>query len=131
METFKPFFTVNGRTSVHGFRRVLLVCVLAIAVGWRMVDSGIEVECGGFGLCSERATGLAYLGGLIGVVFWTALICASVRRLHDADKSGWFALLNAIPVVNLGFWLWLAFEDGSLGENRYGSPSGPDEPVLK
>jgi uncharacterized membrane protein YhaH (DUF805 family) len=37
----------------------------------------------------------------------------AVRRSHDCGRSGWFLL---IPFYNL----WLFFEPGQLGANRYG-----------
>jgi len=127
MDALKPYFTANGRTGIHAFRKVVAGCVTAIIIGLWLINSGTEVRCTGFGPCSEHYTVLAWLGGLINIVFWTALICGSIRRLHDANKSGWFALINAIPLINLGFWLWLAFEDGTAGENRFGPPPGINE----
>jgi hypothetical protein len=36
-----------------------------------------------------------------------------VRRLHDTNRSGWWALL---PIVNVVFWL----KDSDPSENRFG-----------
>lgn len=41
-------------------------------------------------------------------------LAVGVRRMHDADKSGWFLFL---PLVNLYFLV----KTGSKGNNRFGS----------
>ena len=51
------------------------------------------------------------------------------KRWHDRDKSGWWALLNLIPVIGT---LWILIECGFLrgtyGGNRFGpDPLGPPE----
>ncbi|MCL4135708.1 UNVERIFIED_CONTAM: hypothetical protein GTU68_008751 [Idotea baltica] len=48
-----------------------------------------------------------------------------VRRLHDTDKSGWFALISLIPIVgSIALIVFLA-TDGTPGSNKYGSnPKG-------
>jgi uncharacterized membrane protein YhaH (DUF805 family) len=50
------------------------------------------------------------------VAYWTA----SVRRLHDHDKSGWLFLLSMIPVVGWLFYLIMMLTPGTDGENDYG-----------
>lgn len=51
------------------------------------------------------------------VVHWTA----SVRRLHDRNKSGWWILLYFVPVVgHLWLFLELGVLPGTSGPNRYG-----------
>jgi uncharacterized membrane protein YhaH (DUF805 family) len=50
---------------------------------------------------------------VVGVLFM-------IRRLHDLDGSGWWALLALIPVVNLLFFLYLLVKAGTPGPNRHG-----------
>ncbi|WP_344106429.1 DUF805 domain-containing protein [Myceligenerans crystallogenes] len=42
-----------------------------------------------------------------------------VRRLHDADKSGWWALLSSVPIAGIVVVVFL-FLPGTRGPNRYG-----------
>ncbi len=55
------------------------------------------------------------------VVLWPVL-AVSVKRWHDRDKSGWWQLINFIPIIGA---LWALFEvgllEGTEGENRFGS----------
>lgn len=65
----------------------------------------------------ELATVLLVLGA-IGTLIPT--LAVQVRRFHDQDKSGWFALLNFIPYVGTIIVLIFMAMDGTHGENRYG-----------
>ncbi len=56
---------------------------------------------------------LAFIGGLICMTAFGVMIMGAVRRSHDCGRSGWFLL---IPFYNL----WLLFEPGYAGDNRYG-----------
>jgi uncharacterized membrane protein YhaH (DUF805 family) len=61
--------------------------------------------------------------GVIAVVALVALVIGvlfMIRRLHDLDGSGWWALLVVIPLVNLFFFLYLLLKAGTPGANRYG-----------
>jgi len=55
------------------------------------------------------------------VILWPAL-AISVKRWHDRDKSGWWVLINLIPLVG---WIWALVENGFLrgtpGPNRFGA----------
>ncbi len=53
------------------------------------------------------------------VFFWSLLI----RRLHDLNHSGWFALLYFIPFANLILLLYLFCARGDAGPNTYGEPN--------
>ena len=47
-------------------------------------------------------------------------IAVQVRRFHDQDKSGWFVLLNFIPIIGGLIVLVMMFLDGTPGPNRFG-----------
>jgi uncharacterized membrane protein YhaH (DUF805 family) len=57
-------------------------------------------------------------------------LATSAKRWHDRDKSGWWILINLIPIIG---WLWAFIECGFLpgddGPNRFGWPdSGSPSP---
>lgn len=56
------------------------------------------------------------------LLLWPAL-AISIKRWHDRNRSGWWVLINLVPVVG---WLWLLVENGLLagnpGRNDYGDP---------
>ncbi|NCD10901.1 MAG: DUF805 domain-containing protein, partial [Negativicutes bacterium] len=62
--------------------------------------------------------------GPISTLYMIAIILPSisiaVRRLHDTNHSGWWILINMIPLVG-GFWfLWLMCKDSDHETNRFG-----------
>lgn len=75
----------------------------------------------------EGALGMAgMVGGVYGpltTLFYLAIlipyVAVIVRRLHDQDKSGWWALLGLVPIANLVLLVFM-FLDGTNGPNQYG-----------
>lgn len=64
---------------------------------------------------------------IIALAMMPPSIAISVRRLHDANKSGWFALgflIMLIPVIGeiIGMILTVVIGvlEGTKGENQYG-----------
>ena len=46
-----------------------------------------------------------------------------IRRWHDLGHSGWFSLLNLVPIVNLVVLIYLLCAKGEEGSNKYGEPN--------
>jgi len=57
---------------------------------------------------------------LIIIVVMFLSITLVVRRFHDLGFSGWWTLVNLIPVVNIVSGLILLFKKGKQIENAYG-----------
>ncbi len=62
----------------------------------------------------------------VGILAFTWLgLAATVRRWHDRDKSGWWILIGAVPMIGP---IWTFVELGCLagtpGGNRFGPPPG-------
>ncbi len=54
------------------------------------------------------------------LVTFLPLVAATVRRLHDTNKSGLYILVGFIPVVG-GIWLLILLAtNGDYGPNNYG-----------
>lgn len=69
--------------------------------------------------------GVLGLGGALSTVFvLVALypsICISIKRWHDLDKSGWWVLINLIPLVGgIIALVFNGFLKGTGGPNRFG-----------
>ena len=56
------------------------------------------------------------------LVFLLPFFASLVRRLHDTDRSGWWALTLLIPLLNLIFLIWFGVSEGSKMPNQYGPP---------
>jgi uncharacterized membrane protein YhaH (DUF805 family) len=73
-----------------------------------------------FGLAFGEETGTV-LGLALNIpLLWIGL-AISCKRWHDRDKSGWWILIAAIPIIG---WIWAFVELGCLrgteGPNQYG-----------
>lgn len=62
--------------------------------------------------------------GALGIVYSLAVlipgIAVGVRRLHDTGRSGWWMLINLIPLLGLIVFIVFAVQDSQEGENQYG-----------
>ena len=47
-------------------------------------------------------------------------LAVAVRRLHDIGKSGWYVLVNLIPIAGPIWFLVLTCLDSQPGDNKYG-----------
>lgn len=75
----------------------------------------------------ERAFGghgSGFLSTIFGIGVLIPGIAVLIRRLHDTDRSGWWALLALLPLANLVLLAFMFF-DGTQGVNRFGeNPKG-------
>lgn len=64
--------------------------------------------------------GVEVLGTLFSLATLLPGIAVAVRRMHDTDRSGWWVLINIIPIVGwIIFIIWAATK-GTAGDNRFG-----------
>ena len=99
-----------------------ITLLIAITVGV-MTGSG----SGHQGMLSAVG-GFAFIAAVIWGVF--AVMRQIVRRLHDIDRSGWWALLVLIPMLNLALGIVLLLVPGTAGENRFGPAAKPNHPAI-
>jgi uncharacterized membrane protein YhaH (DUF805 family) len=64
-------------------------------------------------------------GGIVGLIWILATIVPAlavlIRRLHDTNRSGWWALIGFVPIVGTIAILIFTVTDSTQGENRYGA----------
>ena len=79
----------STRTELVGY--LIVSWILATATNWAVIALGasgaVSIDVG------IASVGLAYL------VWWLPLPALAMRRLHDQDKSGWWALLLVLPTA--------------------------------
>ena len=59
-------------------------------------------------------------GSIMSLLLFIPGIAATVRRLHDINKSGWFIFISLIPILGSIIVLVMTIEKGTLGKNRFG-----------
>jgi uncharacterized membrane protein YhaH (DUF805 family) len=64
-------------------------------------------------------------GGIVGLIWIFATIIPAlavlIRRLHDTNRSGWWALIGLVPVAGAIVLLVFTVEDSNKGVNKYGA----------
>jgi len=112
----KKYATFEGRARRKEYWYYVLFYFLAI-VALAIVD-------GVTGTLDEEA-GIGLLSGLFVLATFIPTIAVLVRRLHDTDRSGWWVLINVIPVIGSLVLLVFAVLDSQPGTNRFGpNPKG-------
>ena len=55
----------------------------------------------------------------VAIILYLPFISVTARRLHDTGRSGWWQLIQSVPIVGLIllYWLIIGSEDGN---NKYG-----------
>jgi uncharacterized membrane protein YhaH (DUF805 family) len=61
------------------------------------------------------------LQGLIGLAVFIPYVSVLVRRLHDLDRTAWWALLLLLPVVGTLVLIFFTVQRGTDGPNRFGA----------
>ncbi len=62
---------------------------------------------------------------LVGIAIFIPYIAVLIRRLHDTGKSGWWALLNLIPLLGPIIIIIFTVQDSQPGGNQWGAnPKG-------
>lgn len=104
---FRKYATFSGRASRSEYWWATLFLVLVALVIWIPgVIVGVMTGTPGtdaYGRATTTPGPLFAVFAVIGILFWLAVlipgIAVTVRRLHDANLSGWFYLLGLIPSV--------------------------------
>ena len=116
LEAFKKYAVFGGRSRRKEYWYFMLfnIVVLIVLGG---IDALLETLNSGLGV-----------GLLIAIYALASIIpflAVSVRRLHDIDRSGWWYLINLIPLIGPIVMLVFTLLDSTPGDNRYGpDPKG-------
>ena len=114
MDIKSLLFSFTGRINRLPFWVVMLVLT-----GW---GSTFQILMGPFGPENPMTIGpgLLTIANLI-IVLWIWL-AVEIKRWHDLNKSGWWVLINLVPVIGQ-IWVFIACGcfKGTAGTNRYGT----------
>jgi len=115
-EALRKYATFDGRARRKEYWFFTLFNFLGLLV-LTIVDMAV-------GTFNEQAE-IGLLGGIYLLAVLIPSIAVTVRRLHDTDRSGWWILLNFIPVIGSIVIVVFAVLDSQPGANRFGAnPKG-------
>jgi uncharacterized membrane protein YhaH (DUF805 family) len=110
LEVLKKYVVFDGRAGRPEFWYFTLFNVI-IYVVLSIIDSAIGM----------RSTSVGLLSGLYILAVFLPSLGVAIRRLHDTDRSGWWVLIELVPLVGGIILIVLCALEGTPGENQYGS----------
>lgn len=106
----KRYAVFSGRSGRREFWMFQIVATIITLILWTSLFGGSGV----------LNVGTALVACVALIAFLVPQIALQVRRFHDQDKTGWFALLNLVPYFGPLIVLIFMLIDGTHGENQYG-----------
>lgn len=122
LEALKKYAVFHGRSRRAEYWYFVLFNLI---VG--VVLAGIDSLLGTF----SSAQNIGLLSGIYSLAVLIPTLAVTFRRLHDIDRSGWWILINLVPLIGTIVLLVFALMDGTPGDNRYGpNPKGATARVV-
>jgi uncharacterized membrane protein YhaH (DUF805 family) len=133
IDVLKKYAVFSGRARRKEYWMfVLFNVIVSIILG--IIDRIIGTDYG-----SNSGSGI--LSTIYSLAVLLPSIGVAIRRMHDTNRTGWWVLINLVPCIG---WIWfivLAAQEGTAGDNQYGpdpkaaergqgfgGPAGPAEP---
>jgi len=107
INAWKKYATFSGRAGRQEYWYFVLFNILAYIL--LSIIAGIIGKIG------------ASLLSLYAVAVFLPGLAASVRRLHDTNRSGWWLLISAIPLVGPIVLLVFLVQESYAIDNQYGA----------
>lgn len=106
------FFNPTGRTSRSQFWwYALFLYIIGGVLGWfggRLQSHGME------------QVWLGIIFEVLSALMAASVICASIRRMHDAGKSGWNVCWYFLPIIGWIIVVVMLCKSSQPGDNQYG-----------
>lgn len=114
----KDYANFSGRSSRSEFWWFWLGAFL-----FELLVPGVSAVIG-FAISGMRGMIIGLMGGstMSSLLVILPLLSVSVRRLHDTGRSGWWYLINFIPLIG-PIWFIILMCCGSDEINAYGLPT--------
>jgi uncharacterized membrane protein YhaH (DUF805 family) len=85
---------------------------IVVATLVSLLDGAFDIKVG--------ATDTGILSMVYAVFIFLPSLAIAVRRLHDTGRSGWWVLINLVPLVGWIIMLVFLCQDSYYGDNEYG-----------
>ncbi len=116
LEAFRKYAVFSGRARRSEYWYFTLFSMIAIAILRTLDQSSGRYN-------DETHSGT--LESIYGLIVLIPTLSLGVRRLHDTGRSGWWLLINLVPVAGWIINLIFDLQDSQPGSNQYGaSPKG-------
>ena len=112
---FGKYIDWNGRASRSEFWYFQLFLFILYFIAGQIDSFVLGTELG--------QIGTTYIIVILGTML--PALCATIRRLHDVNRSGWWCLISLTCIGIIPLLIWEA-SSGASGSNQYG-----DDPLDK
>ena len=103
------FYSYKGRLNRKPYL-IRYAIIIIIAFLNRLVADTVAGPNAGHGI----------IFNIIVFLLGVSIFMLDIKRLHDLGKSGYWVLLMFVPLVNIGFLLYLLIASGEKVDNEYG-----------
>lgn len=107
LEAFNRYFDFAGRSSRRAYWMFILVNIL-VTIGLNIIGYFIG------GIATS-------IGGIYSIAALIPGGSVAVRRLHDTGRSGWWMLINLIPLIGMIVIIVFLAQEGSSEDNEFGA----------
>ena len=111
LEVLKKYAVFSGRARRAEYWYFVLFNIIVLIV-LSLIDTLLGTTTG--------VSSFGILSGIYSLAVLIPTLAVTVRRLHDIDRTGWWILINLIPLVGTIVLLVFAVTDGTPGNNKYG-----------
>ena len=108
LSKYATFLGRAPRAEYWWFYLLLVVLYIVAKTADSVLGTGFEEDA------------IGWVSMIVLLVTLIPFLAASVRRLHDIDKSGWWMLLIFIPLIGAIWLIVLMVMQGTKGDNRFG-----------
>lgn len=111
LEALKKYAVFSGRARRMEYWYFVLFNII-VATVLALIDTLLGTTTG--------VSSFGILSGIYSLAVLIPTLAVTVRRLHDIDRTGWWILINLIPLIGTIVLLVFALTPGTPGSNRYG-----------
>ena len=110
LKALKQYATFSGRAQRAEYWFFMLFLIIGA-----IILTIIDVTVGMF----NEEIGMGVLTGLFILIHFIPGLAVSIRRMHDINRTGWWYLINIIPLIGpIVFFIFTVFD--SKEDNIYG-----------
>jgi uncharacterized membrane protein YhaH (DUF805 family) len=127
---FEMLISFEGRINRKPYWLFMLAVIMGVAITTGIDMSSAEDARMAYAILLRKERGLVSTI-YFALTFWPGFVM-QVKRWHDINKSGWWILINLIPIIG-STWALLetGFQPGTRGRNRFGEDPLEQKPASR
>ena len=112
LDALKKYAVFSGRASRSEYWLFVLLFLISYVIA-TILDISFDTF--------DEEAGIGTFGLIVLIALIVPSISCLVRRLHDTNRSGWWMLVNFVPLIGAIVLLVFTVTRGTEGDNRFGS----------